>query len=69
MKNDLNIYKRKLVIVIYHENPNSKALTLKGYCFETSNEFIYLKSGGGIVTSIKKEWIRKIKTKEGDTNG
>ena len=65
MSEDLNIYKGKNVIVVYNENLQADALTLKGFCFEASSEFIHIKSSGNIITSIKKEWIRKIKTKGG----
>lgn len=65
MSEDLIIYKGKNVIVVYNENTQDDALTLKGFCFEASSEFIYIKSSGNIITSIKKEWIRKIKTKGG----
>ena len=65
---DLARYKGKIIIVIYNENPNSEALTLKGFCLDVSPDFIHIKSGGSIVTSIKREWIRKIKSKGGDSD-
>jgi hypothetical protein len=65
MSEDLIIHKGKNVIVVYNENPQAEALTLKGFCFEASSDFIHVKSSGNIITSIKKEWIRKIKTRGG----
>ncbi|PIN78765.1 hypothetical protein COV14_02430, partial [Candidatus Woesearchaeota archaeon CG10_big_fil_rev_8_21_14_0_10_33_12] len=60
-KHDLLRYKGRLVVIIYNENPNSDYLTLKGVCIDASSDFIHIKSGGNITTSIKREWIRKIK--------
>lgn len=58
-------YKGKLVVVIYNENPNGDALSLKGICLDVSPDFIFIKSGGKITTAINKQWIRKIKIRGG----
>ena len=62
MDKDLIFYKGKHIVVVYNENPNAEALTIKGFCFEASSDFIHISSGNAI-TTIKSEWIRKIKTK------
>ena len=60
---ELEEYKNKDVVIIYHEIADSKPLTLKGFCFDVTENFLHIRTYGESVTSIRKKLIDKIKGK------